>query len=145
MLFRSARIRNWAEAATDESDALYGVQVAYALPDAPDRLIVYGSRARSVRQQVSAEHGVLYREDIVVDVRIRVYQPGDDAEDAERTAEQIAQRVSAAVSAEPRLVRGTVGVTATDADPTVTVPDPDPSVVVNLLLSVTLSMTSGGA
>jgi hypothetical protein len=139
-----ARIEAWAEVA-DSDDPLYGIQIAYALPAEPERVCVYGSRVRSTRTQATGEHATLFREDITVEVRVRVFEVGGDPEDTERTAEGIAQRIAAAVSAEPRIVIGSVAVTSTDADPTVLSGDPEPSVAVNIVLTVTLSILTPGA
>jgi hypothetical protein len=139
-----ARIEAWADIAPP-GDALADVEIAYSMPPVPDRVCVYGGRARSVRTQAGGEHALLIREDITVDIRIRVHEPGGDDASAERTAEGVAQRIAAAVSAEPRLTTGSVLVTATDQDPTIVSPDPDPFVTVNVLLIVTLSMLTPGA
>ena len=138
-----ARIDAWTDLA-DPTDPLYGVQVAYALPAEPERVCVYGGRVRSIRAQATAEHGNMFREDITVEVRIRVYEVGGVPEDTERTAEGIAQRIAVAVSAEPRIAVGGVAVTATDADPTVLIGDPEPAVAVNIVLTVAIAMLTGG-
>jgi hypothetical protein len=142
-----ARITNWADPAIAlPADPLYGVQVGYTLPPQPDRICVYGGRVRSVRAQATGEHASLFQEDVTVEVRVRVFEPGGDVEDTERVAEGIAQRIAAAVSAEPRLTStGAVAVTSTDADPTILSPDPEPSVTANVVLTVSLSMFTQGA
>ncbi len=140
----AARIAERAASAA-EGDALAGVQVEYALPANPDRVCVYLGRARSSRALAAAEHNVLYREDVLVDVRIRVSQPGGDIEEVEGLVEDIANRVADVVSEEPRLAPGgSVAVTVIDQDPTIVSPDPDSSVTVNAVLTVTLSMTLPG-
>jgi hypothetical protein len=139
-----ARLQAWSDVATS-TDPLYQVQIGYTLPPEPDRVCVYGGRVRSVRAQATGEHGVMFREDVTVEVRVRVFAPGDDTDAAERVAEGIAQRIATAVSAEPRITVGTVAVVAMDADPTVVVPDPEPSVAVNVALTVALSMMTPGA
>jgi hypothetical protein len=141
-----ARIKAWADQAV-QGDALYGVEVHYALPPNPDRVCVYAGRVRSSRTQASGEHAVLFREDVALDVRVRVQEPGGDVESAERAAEGICAAVASAVSAEPRIVGsgGSVAVAATDQDPTIVAPDPDSTVTVNAVLTVSLSlMTPGG-
>lgn len=136
------RISDWADLA---GNGLSGVEVNYALGPNPERVSVFGGRARSTRQQAGGEHAILFREDIVVEVRIRVQVLDSDIEDAERQGEQIAQAIAVAVSAEPRISTGLVAVTATDQDPTIISPDPDPYTTVNIMLSVTLSMLTAGA
>lgn len=138
-----SRIQAWSDVATAD-DPLYGIQIEYALPAEPERVCVYGSRVRSTRAQATGEHAVMFREDIVVEVRIRVYEPGGDPEDTERTAEGIAQRIAVAVSAEPRIAAGAVAVTSTDQDPTVLTGDPEPAVTVNIVLTITLSVNTAG-
>jgi hypothetical protein len=139
------RIKDTAAAAI-AGEALYGVVVEYALPPNPERVCVYGSRARSTRTQVSAEHGVLFREDTLIDIRVRVQELGGDIADTEMVAEGICQAIAVAVTAEPRLTPGgSVAVTATDQDPTIISPDPDPYVTVNVVLTVSLSMFTRGS
>ena len=138
-----ARIQAWADEAS-ESDPLYGVQVSYVLPPDLERVCVYGGQVRSVRTQVTGEHANLFREDVTVEVRIRVYEAGGDVQETERVAEGIAQRVAVAVSAEPRITVGSVAVSAMEEDPPALVGDPEPSVAVNVLLIVGLSMITPG-
>jgi hypothetical protein len=139
-----ARIQSWADQAAT-TDPLYGVQVSYILPPDLERICVYGGQVRSVRTQVTGEHAVLFREDVTVEVRIRVFEPGGDVQDTEQVAEGIAQRISVAVSAEPRITVGSVAVAAMEEDPPAMVGDPEPSVAVNVLLVVGLSMITPGA
>ncbi len=140
-----ARIAERAVSAA-EGDALAGVQVEYALPAHPDRVCVYLGRARSSRAPSTAEHNTLYREDVLVDVRIRVSLPGGDIEEAEGTVEDIANRIADVVSQEPRLAGpgGTVAVSVVDQDPTIVSPDPDSTVTVNAVLTVSLSAMVAG-
>jgi hypothetical protein len=138
-----ARIQAWADMQEGTGQPLDGVQVAYSLPPEPERVCVYGGRARGSRVPSAAERNVLFREDVTVDVRVRVVELGDDVEGAERTAEQIAQQVAAAVQADPPLVQGRIYVAAVDADPTAISPGPEPSVTVNVGLSVILALQMG--
>lgn len=137
-----ARISAWADA---DYPGLVDVQVTYALDANPERVSVYGGRVRSSRSQAGGEHAVIFREDVVIEVRIRVQVLDSDIEDAERQGEAIAQAIAVAVSAEPRISTGTVAVTATDQDPTIISPDPDPYATVNIVLSVSLSFNTAGA
>jgi hypothetical protein len=139
-----ARIQAWADQAAP-GDPLAGLDIAYSLPVNPDRVSVYGGRTRSTRTQAGGEHALLIREDITVEIRVRVNEQGGDDESAERTAEGIAQRIAVAVSAEPRITTGSVLVSAIDQDPTVISGDPDPWVTVNVVLIVSLSMLTGGS
>jgi 2,4-dienoyl-CoA reductase-like NADH-dependent reductase (Old Yellow Enzyme family) len=139
-----ARIQSWADMQEGTGEPLDGVQIGYSLPPEPDRVCVYGGRARSSRTAPTAERNTLFREDITIDVRVRVVESGDDVESAERTAEGVAGQVSRAVSADPALVIGSVLVGAVDTDPTVVSPGPEPSVTVNVGLTVVLSMNTPG-
>lgn len=126
-------------------DTLYGIEVDYALPATPERISVYGGRCRSIRAQAGGEHGLLFREDLTIEVRVRVQELGDDINHAEMTAESICQAIALAVSAEPRLVpSGLVAVTATDQDPTAVFSAPEPMVTVNVSLTVSISVNSVG-
>lgn len=137
-----SRLQAWSDMT---GNGLSGVEVSYALGPNPERVSVYGSRLRSVRAQAGGEHANLFKEDVVVEIRIRVQVLDSDIEDAERQAEMIAQAIAVAVSAEPRISTGLVAVTATDQDPTIISPDPDPYTTVNVVLSVSLSMLTAGA
>jgi hypothetical protein len=139
-----ARIQAWSDEAVS-TDPLYQVQIGYVLPPEIERVCVYGGQVRSIRTQVGAEHALMFREDITVEVRVRVFQPAEDVQDTERVAEGVCQRIATAVSAEPRISTGSVAVTAMDQDPPALSPDPEPSVVVNVLLVVALSMNTPGA
>jgi hypothetical protein len=138
-----ARIQAWADAQAGTGQPLDGVEVAYSLPPEPDRVCVYGGRVRTSRTARTAERNVLYREDITVEVRVRVVELGDDVAAAESIAEGIASVVASAVSAEPSLTMGSILVAAVDSDPTMLMPGPEPSVTVNVGLTVALSMNVG--
>jgi hypothetical protein len=139
-----ARIQSWADQAAT-TDPLHGAQVSYILPPDIERVCIYGGQVRSVRTQVTGEHAVLFREDVTVEVRIRVFESGGDVQDTEQVAEGIAQRICTAVSAEPRITVGSVAVAAMEEDPPALAGDPEPSVAVNVLLVVGLSMITPGA
>jgi hypothetical protein len=138
------RIQSASDSA-QPTDPLYGLQIAYSLPPDPERICIYGGRVRSSRSQSTGEHALMFREDATVEVRVRVFEAGADVQDAESVAESIAQRIAAAVSADPRIVIGSVAVSAVDSDPAVLVPDPEPGVIVNVGLTVSLAMQTPGA
>lgn len=141
-----ARITAWADTSyAAPSDPLYGLQVAYALPADIERICIYGGQVRSVRAQAGGEHAVLFREDVTVEVRVRVFEAGGDVQDTEQIAEGISQRIAVAVSAEPRISTGPVAVTSMEADPPALTGDPEPGVAVNVLLMVALAMNTPGA
>lgn len=139
-----SRIQSASDSA-QSTDPLYGLQIAYSLPPDPEPTCIYGGRVRSSRSPSTGEHAVMFREDVTVEVRIRVRESGADVQDTESVAEGIAQRVAAVVSAEPRIVIGSVAVSAVDSDPAVLVPDPEPGVIVNIGLTVSLAMQTPGA
>jgi len=139
-----ARIQAWSDLAT-AGDPLYGVQISYTLPPDIERVCIYGGQVRSIRNPATAEHGNLFREDVTVEVRVRVYEAGGDVQDTEQVAEGVCQRISAAVSAEPRITVGSVAVAAMESDPPALTGDPEPGVAVNVLLTVALSMITPGA
>ena len=141
-----ARIAAWADTSfAQPSDPLYGVQVTYALPADIERVCVYGGQVRSVRAQASGEHAALFREDVTVEVRVRVFEAGGDVQDTEQIAEGVCQRIAVAVSAEPRISTGSVAVASMESDPPALTGDPDPGVAVNVLLTVALAMNTPGA
>lgn len=140
-----ARITNTAAGAA-QGTPLYGVQVAYALPPNPERICVYAARVRSARAPATAEFGVLFREDITLDIRVRVQELGGDIQDAEQVAEGISRAIALAVTDPMQAqIAPLIYVSATDQDPTIVAPDPEPYITVNAALSITLSMNTSGA
>lgn len=141
-----ARIQAWSDEQASTGRPLDGVQIAYTLPATPERVCVYGGRPRAVRAPSVAERGVLFQEDISVEVRVRVAELGNDAQGAESVAEGICQQIAMAVAADPQLSStGIAVVAAVDEDPIVMGAGPEPSVAVNVGLTITTSMQVGGA
>jgi hypothetical protein len=137
-----ARITNTATGAA-QGTPLYGVQVAYALPANPERICVYAARVRSARAPATAEFGVIFREDITLDIRVRVQELGGDIQDAEQVAEGISRAIALAVTDPAQAqIAPLIYVSATDQDPTIVAPDPEPYVTVNAALSISLSMNT---
>lgn len=135
-----ARIQAWADMQEGTGEPLDGVQIGYSLPPEPERVCVFAGRTRSSRTAPLAERNTMFREDITVEIRVRVVEYGDDVAAAEGTAEAIAGQVAAAVSADPPLALGQILVGAIDTDPTIVAPSPEPAVTVNVGLTVVLSM-----
>jgi hypothetical protein len=82
---------------TPSAAALVGVQVGTVLPADTDRLIVYGTPVRSTRRQTTAEN-VTSVESVTVEIRIRVYQPGEQDEDVGDVDQLTGQLVQAVAS-----------------------------------------------
>lgn len=86
-------------AVIEGTDALLpaDVQIAPILPASPDRVAVYFAPVRSQRVQRTAENGVVV-ETVPLEIRVRVYEPGQDDEDIAGTVEQTLDDVCNAVA-----------------------------------------------
>lgn len=122
------------------------VQVARSLPADPDRKCVYGGRLRWSQGEVTDQHAMVFTQIITFEVRIRVVDLGDDADDVERQAEEILAAIADGVVAAPSLVGtyGSIVASSGDQDPTVVAPNPEPSVTANFALTFTITVTTGG-
>lgn len=131
----------------DPGDLGDTVQVSTAMQPNPERKAVFVSRTSWGQRDVLAERYVAYEQTIVVEVRVRVMQPGGDMDATEREAERIVSLIVAGVCADPDLTggRGRIVATSGDADPVVLSPSPDPYVVVNLGLVFTATLNVMGA
>ncbi len=134
--------------ALDLSDDLgEPVQVLAAPAAQLDRQAVYPGVVRWSQRELTAERSLAMQQTITVEIRIRVEHGDGDIDNAEMRAEATQRAIAAGVVAEPFLLGGAGSLVATsgDADPTVVAPDPDPKVIVNLGLTFTAVVNTGGA
>ena len=115
-------------------------QVAYSFPGNPDRTLVYGGGARFTRAPVTAESSSPAAETAVIDIWLRVEEPGGDVREAEQMVETLAVTVIGALYTH-RLV-GTgftfVDVSTGVAPTSVVSATPTPTIVARLQLQVTV-------
>jgi hypothetical protein len=121
-------------------------QVEYFLPSEPDRLCVYGTAIRSARRDVTADRTVsfptasvvgLQVETVTLELRVRVFSPGEDVEAVDAVTGQLCQAVATVVTGTSFFEQGTIGLTSIIQDPAVIAPNPEPSVISNVSLVFT--------
>jgi hypothetical protein len=122
------------------------VQVSSTLPAEPDRKCVYGGRVRWAQREITDMKGVVFVQTITFEVRVRVFDLGDDVDGVEAEAERIISAVADGVVALPSLVgtAGTLVASAGDQDPTMLSPGPEPSVAANFSVTFVVTVTTGG-
>jgi len=123
------------------------IEVSAVLPPEPMRKTVFGGRTTWIQREVLAERYVAFEQTLTFEVRVRVVEPGDDADAAELEAERIVSLITSGVLAEPDLTggRGRIVPTSGDSDPIVVTPAPDPQVIVNVGLTFTATLSVVGA
>lgn len=121
------------------------VEVAATMPPEPERKCVFGGRTTWAQRGILGEPNIAFEQVITFEVRVRVVEPGDDADGAEKEAERIISAVTVGVLQQPSLTggRGTIVPSSGDADPVVVTPGPEPAVTVNLsvVFTATLAVT----
>lgn len=122
------------------------VEVSATLPPEPARKAVFGGRTTWLQRDVLAERNIAFEQVVTFEVRVRVVEPGDDADGAEKEAERIVSLITTGVLAEPDLTggRGRIVPTSGDNDPIVVTPSPDPNVIVNIGLVFTATLSVVG-
>jgi hypothetical protein len=117
------------------TDALLAtdVQIAPIMPANPDRVAVYFAPIRSDREQQTAEPvNTVVKETIVLEIRVRVYSPGEDDEDAatvELTLDAACNAVARALmDGSPLYALGSMNVSGVTQWPTAVQAAPDPGI-----------------
>jgi hypothetical protein len=128
------------------------VEVSYAIPDEPDRVCVYGTPLRASRAERTAEAGGGYAtnsgmqavvaETVTLELRARVYEPGDNIEGVDRLLGDVCQAVATALTYERLFAQGAMALTSVTQDPTAVSPSPDPYVIGNALLTFTAQVVT---
>jgi len=118
------------------------VQVTDVIPAEPDRLAVFGAPLRLSRGNRTAEinsgtsssvpiapSGVVI-ESVILELRCRVYQPGEDSTAVDRMLGNLVQAVAVAVlNGSPFFSQGAMSLLSVTQDPTIVAPNPEPSVI----------------
>lgn len=117
----------------DGTDALLqpDVQIAPIMPADPDRVAVYFAPGRSVRRQTTAEN-LTSVESITLEIRCRVYAPGEDDEDAaavEQTLGDVVNAVARSLMDGQPLGYGNLNIANVTQWPTAVVPVPEPGII----------------
>jgi hypothetical protein len=128
------------------SAPLRPVQVELFLPAEPDRICVFGTPLSFSRREFTGESGrgtlpglmaVGQVESVRLEVRVRVYEPGEDFESVDRTVGDVCSAVASAVLSEPLFEQGRIYLSGGSQDPTAMAPAPEPSVTGNALIVFT--------
>lgn len=130
----------------DPADLSDEVEVVAALVGEPARKCVFGGRTTWVQRDVLAERNTAFEQVVTFEVRVRVFLPGGEVDEADREAERIVSLITAGVLANPDLTggRGRIVPTSGDSDPVIAYPDPDPAVIVNVGVVFTATLSTVG-
>jgi hypothetical protein len=104
------------------------VQIAPIMPADPDRVAVYFAPVRSTRRQTTAEN-VTAVESVILEIRCRVYSPGEDDDDAtavETTLDAVINAVACALMDGQPLGIGNVNISNVTQWPTAVQATPEP-------------------
>jgi len=127
--------------ATGES---HPVEVSLFLPAEPDRVCIFGTPLSFSRREIGGEsrqghtpQSVAAIQDEVarIEVRIRVYEPGEDFDAVDRLLGDMCSAVATAVLAADFGERTRMSLVGGTQDPTAMFPAPEPSVVGNASLT----------
>lgn len=116
------------------------IQVSYAFPVDPERRIVYGATARTTRSQALAEWTAAVNETAVIDIWLRVEEPGGDVESTEEGLEELSGLVLGVLYSGSDLGGGFTFADVTSAvlPEASIVGGPDPTVISRLQLQVSV-------
>lgn len=122
------------------------VQVSNTLPAEPERKCVYGGRVRWSQREITDQKAMVFVQTITFEVRVRVFDLGDEVAAVEEEAERIISAVADGVVGGQSLVgtAGTLVAAAGDQDPTMVSPGPEPSIAANLSVTFVVTVTTGG-
>lgn len=116
------------------------VQVSYAAPGDLGEAAVYAGGMRGTQADAVAESGVATDETVIIDVIVRIYQPGNDGEAADRAVENLADQVIGYLAANPALAGGLTiaGVASYDAPMPEFTASPEATVTSTLVMRVSV-------
>lgn len=122
------------------------VQVELFLPAEPDRVCVFGTPLSFSRREITAESrqaalsglvAIGQVESVRLEVRIRVYEPGEDFDKVDRAVGDMCSAVATALLSVPLFEQGRMYLSGGTQDPTAMAPAPEPSVTGNASLVFT--------
>lgn len=122
------------------------VQVEQFLPAEPDRICVFGAPLSASRREASGESpryagnvmvSGLQIETVRLEIRVRVYEPGEDVDGVDRTLGDMCSAVATAILSSPLIEQGRLYLSGVTQDPTALAPPPEPSVTGNGSLTFT--------
>jgi hypothetical protein len=122
------------------------VQVELFLPAEPDRICVFGTPLSASRRESSGESpryagnvmvSAIQVETIRLEVRVRVFEPGEDFDSVDKTLGDMCSAVATALLSAPLMEQGRMYLSGITQDPTAIAPTPEPSVTGNASLVFT--------
>jgi hypothetical protein len=118
------------------------VQVEYVLPAEPDRICVFGTPLSSSRREGTAEQAGFQIEMVRLEIRVRVYDPGEDLDQVDKTLGDMCTAVATAITSVPLAGMGRIFLSGVSQDPTAIAPSPEPSVTGNASLTFTAELVT---
>lgn len=128
--------------------AVRPVEVSHVLPAEPDRICVFGTPLSGSRREASGERqsGPLVTavqvESVRLEIRVRVYEPGEDVEGVDRTLGDMMSAVASALLSTPLFEQGRMYLSGFSQDPTALRASPEPSVTGNASLTFTAELVT---
>jgi hypothetical protein len=122
------------------------VEVSLFLPAEPERICVFGTPLSFSRREASGESAQwagntiisgIEVETVRLEVRVRVYEPGEDFDSVDRTLGDMCSAVVSALKSAPLADRTNLYLSGGSQDPTAMAPAPEPSVTGNAVLVFT--------
>lgn len=120
------------------------VQIAPIMPADPDRVAIYFAPVRSVRRQTTAEN-ITSTEMVTLEIRCRVYSPGEDDDDAtavETTLDAVVNAVACALMDGDRLGVGNINIANITQWPTAVQAVPEPGIACTASIIVTADLVT---
>lgn len=111
------------------------VQVAWSLPAEPDRICIHGRPVRSVLREATAESPEIVAETAAVEIRVQVFEPGEDEQNVDLTLNQVCDAVVVALTTEPLTNAVRLWLAACTQEPTIIAGNAEPSVTGAAVLS----------
>ncbi len=122
------------------------VEVAQFLPAEPERICVFGTALSMSRREITGESrpgtiaypgGAGQVETVRLEVRVRVFEPGEDVDSVDKTLGDICSAVATTILAKPLFEQGRIYLSGMVQDPTALATLPEPSVTGNASLVFT--------
>lgn len=104
------------------------VQVSHFQPTSPERISVYGMPLRAAVREITAEDSSVTGQIAFIEVRVRVFEPGEDQTGVDQQLGDLLSAVATALLEEPVFEAGRLWLSASSQEAQDLSPNPDPSV-----------------
>jgi hypothetical protein len=127
------------------------IEVSLFLPAEPDRICVFGTPLASSRREATGESSryaantivtAVQVETVRLEIRIRVYEPGEDVASVDQTLGDMCSAVATAILSSQLVEQGRIYLSGVTQDPTALAPSPEPSVTGNASLVFTAELVT---